>query len=48
MKEHSWVVPPGDNVELEFNNAWETCSSLGEDDFETMKEEQALLYQSTC
>ncbi|KAK9474969.1 CTD kinase subunit gamma CTK3-domain-containing protein [Dipodascopsis tothii] len=47
MRENIWVIPPGDTYEQEFSNAWETCSSLGEDDYEVMREEQALLLDST-
>ncbi|KAG4305863.1 hypothetical protein PORY_000773 [Pneumocystis oryctolagi] len=40
LRENIWAVPEGDiGVNVEFENAWETTSSLDEYDFEYMEEE---------
>ncbi|KAG5439905.1 hypothetical protein PCANB_000187 [Pneumocystis canis] len=40
LRENIWVVPEGDaGVNVEFENAWETTSSLDDYDFEYMEEE---------
>ncbi|KAK9380707.1 CTD kinase subunit gamma CTK3-domain-containing protein [Kockiozyma suomiensis] len=45
MRENIWVIPQGDAIQVEFENAWETTSDLGEDDYDSMKEENNLLKQ---
>ncbi|KAG5513553.1 hypothetical protein PMAC_000985 [Pneumocystis sp. 'macacae'] len=42
LRENIWVVPEGDvGINVEFENMWETTSSLDEYDFEYMEEENA-------
>ncbi|KAK9469347.1 CTD kinase subunit gamma CTK3-domain-containing protein [Lipomyces arxii] len=48
IRENIWVIPAGDAVQLEFDNAWENTSSLDEDDYEMMKEENMMLAQTRC
>ncbi|KAK9377371.1 CTD kinase subunit gamma CTK3-domain-containing protein [Lipomyces chichibuensis] len=47
MRENIWVIPPGDAMQIEFENAWETTSSLDDDDYELMREETAILEQAS-
>ncbi|KAK9449849.1 CTD kinase subunit gamma CTK3-domain-containing protein [Limtongia smithiae] len=46
MRENVWEIPPGNAIEIEFSEAWETTSDLGDDDYELMREESALLSQA--
>lgn len=45
LRESLWVVPRQD-LDFEFNQAWEETSDLGSDDFEVIREEMALWKQS--
>ncbi|KAK7206167.1 CTD kinase subunit gamma CTK3-domain-containing protein [Myxozyma melibiosi] len=46
MRENIWVIPAGELIQTEFDNAWETISDLGEDDFDSMTEENNIFRKS--
>ncbi|KAK9479730.1 CTD kinase subunit gamma CTK3-domain-containing protein [Lipomyces japonicus] len=45
-RENIWVIPAGDVIQTEFEDAWEKTSDLAQDDYEDIKEEIEVFKQA--